>query len=544
MHRRPPSTNTAHLGPAVVSCLVLLTTSVSAVVTTYTNETDYLNALLRHGLTPLTEGFEDESVWDLTRSPLSASSITNQGVTWTSNYPSNQITTGPGPARTGAYGFWSSPHGNYTSGDPCTIPGDCGDGFKGSAPVSAPLFAVGGWITGSHGSKIDVFLNGSTTAVAFKDSTAIGSAFQFIGVIDTAGITQFEFREMEGTKEDAKYIWADDFTLAVAEDCGSNSPPTSAFTVNQTDADVIFTDTSSDSDGSIVQWFWDFGDGTSSNLQNPNHQYAKNGTFTVILYVRDNEKCTDASPSQEITIDTYPPPTLSISQPQHGYSVSGTITLSVTASNLANMDEIKYYIDDLQIGKSQADPFSIDWNSSSVSDGEHTIQARSTDLDEIETWSAAITVTVTNLPAPTQLEIWRMRYFPTIDLTDPGKESTVWGNDADPDHDGNNNGKEYAFGGIPTDPSDYHLHTQLWTSSEAGGQTRLHFSYRQRTNDPTLNYSNQVSTSLQTWLTATPSEVIVTNTVFIDGEIQQITFKSGDDVTGDRIFARVLVTTP
>jgi PKD repeat protein len=32
-------------------------------------------------------------------------------------------------------------------------------------------------------------------------------------------------------------------------------------------------------------WFWDFGDGNSSNQQNPQHTYAANGSYTVKLIV-------------------------------------------------------------------------------------------------------------------------------------------------------------------------------------------------------------------------------------------------------------------
>jgi hypothetical protein len=39
------------------------------------------------------------------------------------------------------------------------------------------------------------------------------------------------------------------------------------------------------SDGKVTSWHWDFGDGASSNEQNPIHAYAKAGEFSVILDV-------------------------------------------------------------------------------------------------------------------------------------------------------------------------------------------------------------------------------------------------------------------
>ncbi len=51
---------------------------------------------------------------------------------------------------------------------------------------------------------------------------------------------------------------------------------------------VNFNDLSSDPDGSIVSWLWDFGDGTTSTDQHPAHTYDSPGTYTVSLTVTDS----------------------------------------------------------------------------------------------------------------------------------------------------------------------------------------------------------------------------------------------------------------
>jgi PKD repeat protein len=45
---------------------------------------------------------------------------------------------------------------------------------------------------------------------------------------------------------------------------------------------VLFTDTSS---GNPTSWIWDFGDGTTSNVQNPSHSFATAGPFSISLTV-------------------------------------------------------------------------------------------------------------------------------------------------------------------------------------------------------------------------------------------------------------------
>lgn len=61
------------------------------------------------------------------------------------------------------------------------------------------------------------------------------------------------------------------------------------YPINPTTQDTIqFNDSSIDLDGEIVTWFWNFGDGNVSTLQNTTHKYNDDGIFYVILEVSDN----------------------------------------------------------------------------------------------------------------------------------------------------------------------------------------------------------------------------------------------------------------
>ena len=67
-----------------------------------------------------------------------------------------------------------------------------------------------------------------------------------------------------------------------------------------------FTDLSFDHDGDIEQWNWDFGDGGTSNLQNPDYQFDLPGTYDVTLSVTDDQDGTNST-TLAIEVQNAPP---------------------------------------------------------------------------------------------------------------------------------------------------------------------------------------------------------------------------------------------
>ena len=75
---------------------------------------------------------------------------------------------------------------------------------------------------------------------------------------------------------------------------GSNNvPPVAGFSSSANLLNVAFTSSSTDADGSIVSYAWNFGDNTTSNVQNPNKTYAAAGTYNVSLTVTDDRDATN-----------------------------------------------------------------------------------------------------------------------------------------------------------------------------------------------------------------------------------------------------------
>ncbi len=79
-----------------------------------------------------------------------------------------------------------------------------------------------------------------------------------------------------------------------------NTQPQASFTMSPTSGEapltVAFDATgSSDSDGSVVDWDWTFGDGSSGAGETVQHEFTAAGSFTVVLRVTDNDGAVDST---------------------------------------------------------------------------------------------------------------------------------------------------------------------------------------------------------------------------------------------------------
>ncbi len=99
--------------------------------------------------------------------------------------------------------------------------------------------------------------------------------------------------------------------------CGNggpvNIPPTASFTDNCTDLDCSFDGSgSSDSDGTIVSYDWNFGDGASDSGVNVSHSYADGGDFDVSLTVTDDGGASNTSTRTITVVDPNGGPSISL----------------------------------------------------------------------------------------------------------------------------------------------------------------------------------------------------------------------------------------
>ena len=137
-------------------------------------------------------------------------------------------------------------------------------------------------------------------------------------------------------------------TLTVTSDLGctnsitiqvSTTAPVAAFTstIACENSPVNFTDQSTISAGNITGWAWNFGDGSTSTVQNPNHAYTAAGNYTVTLLVTSNLGCTNSVTNQVVVA---PIPVAAFTAPNacSGVPVNFTDQSTIASGNITDWD--------------------------------------------------------------------------------------------------------------------------------------------------------------------------------------------------------------
>jgi len=116
---------------------------------------------------------------------------------------------------------------------------------------------------------------------------------------------------------------------------GTGGTPTASFTDTTSGLSATFTDTSTDSGGTISSHSWNFGDGSAlSTATNPSHTYAAGGSYTVTETVTDGVSAKTSTASNVVTVSsgvTGGTPTANFTDTVSG--LAATFTNSSTDSN-------------------------------------------------------------------------------------------------------------------------------------------------------------------------------------------------------------------
>ena len=232
------------------------------------------------------------------------------------------------------------------AGDDCLYTGVPGSIYEKTAPMDNPVFPTG--------PGTPVIQDPSSPSINDATSTKqqVTSATGIV-VLASNGATN--------------HYWFMDESL------GGTVPPVASFSANPTSGTVpltvSFTDTST---GSPTGWSWDFGDGSPlSTLQNPGHTYTLAGTYTVKLTASNSGGSNTAQGTITVNAPAVPPvasfsanptsgtvpltvsftdtstgsptgwswdfgdgsPLSTLQNPGHTYTLAGTYTVKLTASN-------------------------------------------------------------------------------------------------------------------------------------------------------------------------------------------------------------------
>jgi hypothetical protein len=94
------------------------------------------------------------------------------------------------------------------------------------------------------------------------------------------------------------------------------------------------------------------------------------------------------------------PPTVSLTGPLAGATVSGIATITATAADNVGVTRVDFLVDGVLLASDAAAPWSASWNTATSANGSHSLTARAFDAANNSTTSAAVAVTVNNGAPP------------------------------------------------------------------------------------------------------------------------------------------------
>lgn len=107
-------------------------------------------------------------------------------------------------------------------------------------------------------------------------------------------------------------------------------------------------------------------------------------------------------------------PTVSAVSVPAGATLGRVVTLTATATDTGGVADVRFFVDGTLVGNDTAAPYTFDWDTSTVTDGDHTLRAEAQDTAGNIAQSAEVTVTVANVVQFT-VELSGQQEVPAVD---------------------------------------------------------------------------------------------------------------------------------
>lgn len=90
-------------------------------------------------------------------------------------------------------------------------------------------------------------------------------------------------------------------------------------------------------------------------------------------------------------------PTVSLTSPANGATVSGSaVNITATAADNLGVQKVRFWVDGTYLGYDQSAPYTMSWNTTTVTNGTHTLKVQSVDNAGNVSSYATVSVTVSN----------------------------------------------------------------------------------------------------------------------------------------------------
>ena len=118
--------------------------------------------------------------------------------------------------------------------------------------------------------------------------------------------------------------------------------------------------------------------------------YGRVDAFGALAFFDSGEPIIDTPEPDTI------PPTIEITSPEQGSTVSGSVTIAATASDNIGVTKVEFYLGTTLLATDTTEPYAYSWDTSSVANGEYMLQAKAYDAMNNIGSSAFVEVIVDN----------------------------------------------------------------------------------------------------------------------------------------------------